>query len=151
MHRRSFLGSLVQRSVRKERAYQEAYVQPLANALEPYALPLNLQDSYHLLRRAGFSPTVSSAKALVSKSAADAFDIVLGTGLEPAPDAPGTWIDDTQYDPKTLPIGPRFQVLSAWANTYISMMNWWVERMRLDEQMGREKLTLFWKMRKDAA
>ncbi len=144
MQRRAFFQSIFDTVPGVERQTPAESSASGPSALAPYTLPLSLSESYHFLRRAGFSPNMTLAQTLVSKSATEAFDLMFGTTPPAIPDPPGTWVDEEQYDPKTLPVGPNFQVLSAWANTYVSLINWWVDRMRQDETSATEKLVLFW-------
>lgn len=112
--------------------------------LEPYTESLDRAQAYHLLRRITFAPTLPLVNQLIGLSAAEAADLVLGTGEESAPEAPGAWIDESTENPDGLIPELRNQIESGWRRDFGRLQAWWVNLMLTDAMPSVEKLTLFW-------
>ncbi len=144
MDRRNFFHSFVRTNAVRSDAQPDSERPQLTTGLEAYTTPLTLDDALHLLRRISFAPTLSAATALVGKTAAEAADAVLGTGNEAEPTSPGSWIDVAQEDPNNVDILTRNGIQSTWETNFATLQRWWVDLMRSESGVLREKLTLFW-------
>lgn len=115
----------------------------LSTGLEPYSTPLTLNQSYHLLRRITFAPTVAIANQLVGKTADEAVELLLGSGNDTPPTAPA-WIDSMTENPAGADIFTRNSIQGQWRTYYSDLIRWWTELMRKEGATAVEKLTQFW-------
>ena len=86
-------------------------------------MPTPTADVAHLMRRAGFGATTSRVASLAAQDWADLVDGLLTAGPTP---------------PDPQPTGS-----STW-NTFVAMVQAWVDRMATGPTPLREKMTLFW-------
>ena len=91
-------------------------------------MAFSYDDAAHLLRRAGFGPTVSEINALVGLDRAAAVERILDVSAAPPVLAPGGIGD------------PAVNNFDKW----VSCTHWWIDRMRTTEAPLAEKMTFFW-------
>jgi len=85
-------------------------------------------DINHLLRRAGFAPSLAEVNALVSGTIAAAVEHVLDRSQVPSVTAPPELSDPTKGE---------------W-DRFVAVYQWWMERMRTTPAPLAEKMVLFW-------
>lgn len=111
--------------------------------MDTHTDPLTREDVYHLLRRAGFGPTLAQAESYIGKTATEVVDELLGSNDEAAPPAPGTWIDAWTEDPEGADLQTRNAIYATWNSNMANLGNWWIGMMTTDAK-SIEKLALFW-------
>lgn len=119
--------------------------QEIMGGADTYTTPLSEAAAYHLLRRISFAPTPALVAQIVGKTATQAVEMLLGSGVnEQDPPLPGTWIDTWTENPENADIDTRNAIENQWKSNFVKLQDWWIEQMRSESSLLREKLTLFW-------
>jgi uncharacterized protein (DUF1800 family) len=108
---------------------------------------LTNKEALHLLRRLSFHPSPEQVAMIAGKTAAEAFDLIIGSGTEPLPEPTSSmknWIDKLEENPlDDLPLDIRFQIEGKQKNNYGEFIDWWLKLMKSTTFPEIEKLTLF--------
>ncbi|MBL7975023.1 MAG: DUF1800 domain-containing protein [Candidatus Kapabacteria bacterium] len=144
MNRRSFFSMLTHGSTFRTENDTGGNRTQAVEGLDQHTTPLTRAEAFHLLRRITFAPTLPLINQIVGKTASEALEIILGTGNEPAPTSPGTWVDQAQENPAGVDIVTKGSIESTWKSNFAKLQNWWIEQMRTEQFPAQEKLTLFW-------
>jgi uncharacterized protein (DUF1800 family) len=119
----------------------------LAGNLDELTSPLTRKEALHLLRRLTFHPTPEQVKDIVGKTASEAFEIIAGSGNEPAPNPSASmqsWLGTLEENPLDgLPNEIRGQIEGRQKAHYSEFINWWLNQMKSTTFPEIEKFTLF--------
>jgi len=115
--------------------------------LEEYKTPLDRSTAMHFLRRITFHPTPEQLSSIIGKTAAEAFDILVGDSSESLPEATSSmksWLNKLEEDPlSNLPNDIRFEIEGRHKSHYGEFIDWWLDLMKNDNFPASEKFTLF--------
>ncbi|MCX6153701.1 MAG: DUF1800 family protein [Candidatus Kapabacteria bacterium] len=119
----------------------------IALSLDEYITPLDYAKAIHLIRRLAFYPEPDKVAGLVGKTAAEAFDIIVGDATD-APPQPTqsmkSWLDVLEENPLDgLPNDIRAEIEGRHRSHFNEFSTWWLDNMRTDTFPSQEKLTLF--------
>ena len=101
--------------------------------LEPFAGALTMDLALHLLRRTGFGPRFSEAKAIVNGNPAQIVDAMLADQPQPTPPS---W---ASLQPDLTSAGQTVN-----ATNMTDFRNWWMHIMYTSSNPLAEKMVLFW-------
>ncbi len=119
----------------------------LLGTLDEYTTPLDYAKSLHLLRRLSFHPAPDQVAQFVGKTAAEAFEIIVGNGTESVPEPTSSmksWLDVLEEDPlDNLPNDVRAEIEGRHKEHFNEFTAWWLDNMSSETFPCQEKLTLF--------
>ena len=107
--------------------------------------PLTRHEATHLLRRVTFGPTPELVNQITGKTPREAVEMLLGPDDVTLTTEPGPWIDNPNENPEGIGSAElKNQIEGLMQSNYRSLVNWWLEQMRIEGSTASEKLTLFW-------